>query len=169
MKTPHRVTLGFLLSGLVACSIEPRTTDCFANSLGQGIGLAIGSGLGSAFGSIGSRDVTSQPDWARVQDAGTFISVSHERGRLQLRFEPGVAAGLLPRRDETCTMRDYATFHSNDGGFSFVLMTVQSATAAPEDGGTRLTLECTGLEVRGADGGLVPLADRTIDLLAPAE
>jgi hypothetical protein len=66
-------------------------------------------------------------------------------------------------------VRDSATFHTNDGGFSLVLMEVQSATAAPEDGGIRLTLECTGLEVRGADGGLVPLGDRTIDLVAPSE
>ncbi len=166
MKTPHLVTLGFVLSGLCAC-FPQAAADCVGNAVGQSIGLAVGGGLSDAFGPAFSRDLASQPDSARVTDAGTFISVPHEGGRLEFTFEAGVRSGALPRRDDVCLMRDYALFRPADAGVAIVQMDVTFASEQPADGGTRVKLECTGLSRRSADGGSQPMADRSIDVIAP--
>jgi hypothetical protein len=168
MKTPHLVTLGFVLSGLCAC-ISQSAIDCVGNAAGQAFGLAVGGGISNSLGPAVYRDLASQTqtDLARVTDAGTFVSVPHEGGRLEFAFEAGVRSGALPRRDEVCLMRDYALFRPADAGVSIVQMEVTFASEQPADGGTRVKLECTGLSRRSADGGAEPMADRSIDVIAP--
>ncbi len=71
-----------------------------------------------------------RPDEAKVTDAGvTFISVLHEGCRLQLLFDGPVQPGSLPRIDDTCLVRDRATFLTTDGGSTSVALAPGAASS----------------------------------------
>jgi hypothetical protein len=161
MMTRTRIALAALL----AAGCFPQSAgECIGNAVGQSLGIALGTAIGDAFG---GPVAFSRPDDARVTDAGTFVSVAHRGGRLELRFATEPVTGELPRRDATCVMTDYAIFREPDAGVALVTMNVASATREPADGGTRLRLDCKSLERKLPDAGLEPLGDRAIDVIAP--
>lgn len=155
----------FAIATLVLAGCFPSNAgECIGNAVGQSLGIALGTAIGDAFGGPVS---FSRPDDARVTDAGTFISVAHAGGRLELHFADTVVTGALPRRDAKCVMTDYSVFREADAGVALVTMNVASATQEPADGGTRLRLDCKGLERKLPDAGTEALADRVIDVVAP--
>jgi hypothetical protein len=155
--------------GFCGCNTEnfERAGQCF----GAAIGSAIGEGLGDSFARLPAwlprGPDPMRPDEAKVTDAGvTFISVLHEGCRLQLLFDGPVQPGSLPRIDDTCLVRDRATFMTTDGGYTSVALEVASVEQTRTDAGVRLLLDCVGLERRLRDGGAEPLPDRRIDVVA---
>lgn len=159
--TRIRIALAALL--LAGC-FPSSAGDCIGNAVGQSLGIALGTAIGDAFGGPVN---FSRPDDARVTDAGTFVSVAHLGGRLELRFADKALAGALPKRDAMCLMTDYAIFREADAGVALVMMNVSSATQEPGDGGTRIRLECKALERKLPDAGMQPMGERIIDVIAP--
>ncbi|MBL8921343.1 MAG: hypothetical protein JNJ54_20960 [Myxococcaceae bacterium] len=149
---------------LLAVGCLPNAGECIGNAIGQSLGIALGTAIGDGFG--GPVGLT-RPDEARVTDAGTFVSVAHQGGRLELRFADQVLTGELPRRDPSCVMTDYAIFRDADAGVALVTLNVVSASQAPADGGTRVRLDCKALKRKLPDAGMEALGERVIDVLAP--
>ncbi|MDP3500004.1 MAG: hypothetical protein Q8S33_06720 [Myxococcales bacterium] len=153
---------------LATACLSPRFGECLGNAIGTSIGGAIGARLGESFAAVtGGRGNPNAPDVARVVDGGTFVSVTHEGGRLELQFTTGLRPGVLPRYDPDCSLTDLALFHDADGGLATVKLNVTTASAQPVDGGTRVQLTCTAIERRVPDGGFEPMSDRAIDVVAP--
>lgn len=143
---------------------------CFPSSqVGECLGTAIGQAIGNAAlaqAREGGKDPT-RPDEAFVTtDAGTYVSVAHAGGRLGFEFSFAVSTGELPRRNEACALTDYVLFHPADGGVSHVFATIVVAEQSPTDAGTRIRLEATNLRLSFPDGGVTPLGERQVDVIA---
>lgn len=155
----------FVVAALLVVGCAPeKAGECIGNAVGQSIGIAVGTAIGNAFGGTVA---FSRADDARVTDAGTFISVAHQGGRLEFNFAGPVLTGELPRRDMNCLMTDYSIFRDPDAGLALVTMNVTSASQEPVDGGTRLRLECKDLKRKLPDAGMESMSDRSIDVVAP--
>lgn len=163
---PRLLVIPLTLLALTACDLT-RAGECLGSAIGQSIGNAFGSALGEGFANALGVTPLTGPDVAARTDAGTFLSVSHEGGRLELAFAGAVRDGTLPRSDSQCLVTDSAVFRDADGGRWGVSALLTEASESAVDGGTRLRVSCTNLRRRVSDGGSEPLPDRRIDLVAP--
>lgn len=150
-----------LLLGLSGCFPSSQVGECLGTAIGQAIGNA-----GLAQAREGGKNPTRPDEAFLIADAGSYVSVAHAGGRLGFEFAGAVSTGELPRRNEACALTDYVLFHPADGGVSHVLATIVVAEQSLTDAGTRLRLEATNLRLSFPDGGITPLGERQVDVVA---